>query len=127
MPELPNNENRAAKRVYVPNVVGQHFLKGRDIAAAAGVTLSNPDPDGPPIGAIVWPDDPIIQKQDPSPGSTAYEHDSLRVWLRSDFEPDMARKHDIPPPSVDSAHAIAEKPAQTMDLTSDNLGDDTAP
>ena len=65
MPDLPNNEKRAAKRVDVPNVVGRHFLNARDMAQSAGVTLANTDPDGPPIGAIVWPNDPIVRKQVP--------------------------------------------------------------
>lgn len=124
---MPTADKRAADVVMVPDVVGEHFLHGRDIAWAAGVSLANPDPDGPPIGAIVWPNDPIIQKQDPPPDSTLYRHDALRVWLSSDLEPGMARKLDSTPPSVDSAHAIAQGPAQIMDLTSDISGDKTAP
>ena len=127
MPDLPNNEKRAAKRVDVPNVVGRHFLNARDMAQSAGVTLANPDPDGPPIGAIVWPNDPIVRKQVPAPGSTLYEHDSLRVWLSSDLEPNLVQNLENPPPSVDSAHASPEKPARTIDLTSNIDPDKTAP
>jgi len=46
---------RLADRVKVPDVVGLPFHVGRDIAAEAGVTLANPDPDGPPIAALIWP------------------------------------------------------------------------
>ena len=127
MPDQPNNEKRAAKCVSFPNVVGRHFLKGRDMAWSAGVTLANPDPDGPPIGAVVWPNDPIIQKQDPAPGSTLYEHDSLRVWLGPDWEPNLARILENPPSSVDSAQASPEQPTQTIDLTRNIGPDKTAP
>ena len=127
MPDQPHNEKRAAKRVNVPNVVGRHFLNARDMASSAGVALANPDPDGPPIGAIAWPNDPLIRKQDPAPGSILYEHDSLRVWLSSDLEPNLARNLETPPPSVDSAHASPEKPAQTIALTSNIDPDEMAP
>lgn len=124
---MSTGDKRTAKVVIVPDVLGERFLRGRDIAFTAGLTLANPDPEGPPISALVWPNDPIIQRQDPAPGRILYEHDSLRVWLSSDLEPDLTWNIENPPPSVDSAHAIAEKLAQTIDLTGDNSGDETAP
>jgi hypothetical protein len=118
---------RAADFVIVPDVVGERFLNAGEIAQAAGLTLANPDPDGPPIGAIAWRKNPTIQSQFPAPGSVLYRYDSLRVWLRSDLEPDLARKLDDPPPSVDWAHATPENPSRTIELTSDSSADETAP
>ncbi|WP_051388727.1 PASTA domain-containing protein [Arthrobacter sp. 35W] len=105
-----DGERRAADVVIVPNVTGLSFLAARDVASSAGLSLANPDPDGPPIGALVWPNNPMILRQDPAPGTVARRWDSLRVWLRSDLEPDMARPLDDSPPSADSAHAIPEEP-----------------
>jgi len=99
VPDLFDGDKRAADFVIVPDVVGLSFLAARERAAAAGLSVANPDPDGPPIGALVWPNNPIIQSQHPEPGSMLYRWDSLQVWLRSDFEPDLARNLDDSPPS----------------------------
>lgn len=91
-----------------------------------GLALANPDPDGRPISAIAWPNNPVVQSQSPGPGSVLYRNDSLRVWLRIDREPDMAHKLDEPPPSVDWEHATSDKPTQKVELSSDDPGDEPA-
>jgi len=48
-------KERFADRVTVPDVIGLPFHVGRDVAWEAEVSLANPDPDGPPIGALAWP------------------------------------------------------------------------
>jgi hypothetical protein len=126
MPDPFEGDKRAADFVIVPDVAGLPFLAAREIASAAGLSLANPDPDGPPIGAIVWPNNPTIQSQQPEPGSMLYRWDSLQVWLRSDFEPDMARKLDDSPPSVDRAHATPETPPETIEITSTSEADESA-
>ncbi|MCC3280476.1 hypothetical protein LJ754_15095 [Arthrobacter sp. zg-Y40] len=70
---------RMLKRVLVPDVVGLLFHVGRDIADEAGVTLANPDPDGPPIGAIAWPGLFYITWQDPRASFELNQGDSVRV------------------------------------------------
>lgn len=123
MPGILDDDQRAADLVIVPDVVGERFLKARVIARDAGLTLANPDPDGPPISEIGWRKNPTVQSQSPAPGSILYRNDSLRVWLRLDLEPDMARKLDDPPPSVDVAHATPEIPPQTIEIASDSAQD----
>ena len=44
-----------------------------------------------------------------------------------DGPPNLARNLETPPPSVDSAHASPEKPAQTIALTSNIDPDEMAP
>lgn len=126
MADILDDDQRAADFVLVPDVVGERFLKAREIAQAAGLTLANPDPDGPPISELAWRRNTTIQSQFPAPGIVLYRYDSLRVWLRSDLGPDMARKLDSPPPSVDSAHASPENPPQTIALTGEDQADETA-
>ncbi|GAB2721250.1 PASTA domain-containing protein [Arthrobacter bambusae] len=116
MSDTLDDDRRAADFVLVPDVVGERFLKAREIAGAAGLTLANPDPDGPPISELAWRRNTTVQAQSPDPGSLLYRYDSLRVWLRSDLEPDMARKPDSPPPSVDSAHAVPEVAPRLVEL-----------
>ncbi|CAH0231136.1 hypothetical protein SRABI76_02755 [Microbacterium oxydans] len=65
----------------MPNVVGLPFHVGRDLARDAGVTLANPDPDGPPIGALAWPGLFYITSQQPTAGATLYRWDSVAVEI----------------------------------------------
>jgi beta-lactam-binding protein with PASTA domain len=91
---MPNAQdgNRAADKVVVPDVVGFTFSAADELATAAGLSLANPDPDGPPIGSIVWPHNPTVVAQDPPPATAAHQWDSLRVWVSSGFEAEPARK-----------------------------------
>jgi hypothetical protein len=113
----PLDDDRAADFVIVPDVVGLPFLEAKEIAFTAGVSIANPDPDGAPVAAIVWPNNPTIQRQHPAPGTVVYRSDSLAVWLPSDFEPHMARTLGTPPPSNDRAHAVPGEPIEVTDLT----------
>lgn len=61
----------------VPELVGMAFHDARDLVAEVGVALANPDPDGPPIGALAWPGLFYIATQAPPPGS------SIRPVIRS--------------------------------------------
>ncbi|MFB2581388.1 hypothetical protein ACEXQD_09055 [Herbiconiux sp. P15] len=70
---------RDAERVTVPPVVGLPFHVGRDVASAAGVTLANPDPDGPPIAALAWPGLYYITSQHPEAGTELHRWDSVAV------------------------------------------------
>lgn len=55
----------------------------RRVAFAAGVALAQPDPDGPPLGALTWPGVWLITEQHPPAGSQVYRWDSVRVRFRS--------------------------------------------
>lgn len=50
--------DRAPDRVAVPDLVSMPFRVGRDVASTAGVVRADPDPDGPPLGALAWPELP---------------------------------------------------------------------
>ena len=65
--------------VTVPDVVGMPFHVGRDAASEVGVTLANPDPDGPPIGALAWPGLFYITSQSPAPGTVVERWDSVGI------------------------------------------------
>lgn len=126
MPDTFGDDSRAADFVIVPDVVGMPYLVAREMATGASVVLANPDPHGPPIGAIVWPNNPPVQSQRPEPGSVMHRWGSLQVWLSTNLEPDMARRPDDPPPSVDRAHATPEVEAETIETTSDSAAGESA-
>ncbi|WP_137845189.1 PASTA domain-containing protein [Microbacterium sp. 2FI] len=97
---------RFADQVTVPDVVGLPFHVGRDLANDSGVTLANPDPDGPPIGALAWPGLYYITSQIPAAGTTLYRWDSVAVEIVPYGEADsnaVARPQEVPP--ADNAHA----------------------
>lgn len=108
---------RFADQVTVPDVVGLPFHVGRDLAGDAGVTLANPDPDGPPISALAWPGLYYITSQSPAAGTTLYRWDSVVVEVVPYGEADSsaaALPYEIPP--ADDAHAHPQRDA-LIDLT----------
>lgn len=105
-------KERASERVIVPNVVGLPFHVGRDLASEAGVTLANPDPDGPPIGALAWPGLFYITWQDPPAGSEVKRWESIRVEVvkHGGAQSNAIRNGPSTLPT-DSAHAIPDQSA----------------
>lgn len=100
---------RESKRVVVPNVVGMLFHVGRDIAVDSGVTLANPDPDGPPIAALAWPGLFYITWQEPPAGSELNQWDSVRVEVIEHGSSQNGAMTQVPsaPPAL-VAHAQTE-------------------
>lgn len=108
---------RAADRVIVPDVVGLPFHVGRDIASDAGVTLANPDPDGPPIGALAWPGLFFITSQSPRAGAELYRWDSVAVEIvEHGAAGSSARRVGSGAPPHDTAHAVPERETH-LDIT----------
>lgn len=108
---------RIADRVIVPEVVGLPFHVGRDLAAEFGVTLANPDPDGPSIGALAWPGLFYITTQNPPAGTEVYRWDSVAVEIVGYGEVDRGALRSSPgAPPANVAHAKPE-PANFVDLT----------
>ena len=109
---------RTADRVTVPDVVGLPFHIGRAVASAAGVSLANPDPDGPPIGALAWPGLFSITSQHPAPGTEVYRWDSVAIEISEHGTAESGARAPSPHPlpSGDSGRpggrrAIAVDPA----------------
>lgn len=68
MMDTQSDDQRDVELVFVPDVTGMRFLAARDAASAAGLSLANPDPDGPPISTVAWPQNPTIARQGPVTG-----------------------------------------------------------
>lgn len=111
-------KERFADRVTVPDVLGLPFHVGRDVAGDAGVSLANPDPDGPPIGALAWPGLFYITSQRPAAGTIVFRWDSVTVEVVAHGAAESnawLKRPDAPP--ADSAHAATPQPDQRVDLT----------
>lgn len=72
---------RNAENVTVPDLVGMPFPLAREIASAAGIALTGPDPDGPPIAALAWPGVFLITSQRPAAGTVVAQWDSVIVEI----------------------------------------------
>lgn len=106
-----------ADRVTVPDVVGLPFHVGRDVVSAAGVTLANADPDGPPIGALAWPGLFYISSQNPAAGAAVSRWGSVTVEIVAHGEADsnaVVVRPETPPSNV--AHSVSERET-FIDLT----------
>lgn len=94
---------RRTEEVEVPDVVGMRLSEARQIAHEAGVVLAQPDPDGPPLGALTWPGEYVVTSQDPLPGAQLRRWDPVVVtWSALDRgDPAGVRepRHPNPPPS----------------------------
>lgn len=99
----------------VPSVVGLRFFLGRQEAAAHGLALANPDPDGPSVSALTWPADPVIVAQEPAPGALLRQWESVKVWLQAG--PDALAVTQHHPLRVDPAHALPDSPPVEVDLS----------
>lgn len=107
----------------MPDVVGLPFHIGRDIADDAGVTLANPDPDGPPVGALAWPGLFYITSQRPPVGAKVFRWDSVAVEIAGHGTAEFEAIRDYnEPPLKDAEHAVLER-ERYIDLTAHDAHD----
>jgi beta-lactam-binding protein with PASTA domain len=93
---------RRTDEVVVPDVVGMALSEARQIAGEAGLALAQPDPDGPPLGALTWPGEYVVTSQDPPPGARLWRWDAVVVtWSALDRgDPAGVREPRRPKPSL---------------------------
>ena len=58
----------SAARVIVPDLLGLDWHLARTMGEEAGLWVTGPDPDGPPLAAVGWPGGVVI-RQRPEPGA----------------------------------------------------------
>ncbi|MEV4555437.1 PASTA domain-containing protein [Kitasatospora sp. NPDC049285] len=68
-----------ADEVTVPDVVGLLVPRARTLARQAGVVITAPDPDGPPLSALTWPGTWRVTAQSPAAGTRMRRRGSLAV------------------------------------------------
>lgn len=73
-------------QVSVPMVVGMTVRAGRHAAGDAEVVLAPANADGPPLGALLWPQESeyVIASQSPVAGTRVRQYDSVVItYVRS--------------------------------------------
>lgn len=113
-------------RVTVPSVVDSPFAVAQPAAAAKGVTLTNPDPEGPPIGAIAWGGDCFVVAQESPAGAVVTRHSTLIVEIQEHRPDDGVPAHHISTPSPHTHVNDAEPGVEQFVNLADN-GNDEAP
>lgn len=111
---------RRTDAVTVPNVVGMHIRDAMKAASDAGLTLAQPDPDGPPLGALTWPGDFWITRQTPPPGARLWRWDPLIVeWTATRGDASGVREPRRPLPSrLTAAEALPSEEAESGEAAS---------
>ncbi len=116
---------QAGDDVVAPDVVGLSLADGCRVAGEAGVTLAQPDPDGPPLGALTWPGEYVITGQGLQPGTSMKLWDSLVVsWRKvgptTPDDPAGVRepRHPLRPNGSLTAEAPLPNPEATLEVTS---------
>jgi PASTA domain-containing protein len=67
--------------IRVPNLIGLPYPEAAAVAVALGLSMIGPDPDGPPLAVLAWPNG-IVVRQEP-PATTVIASDvPLVVWVR---------------------------------------------
>ena len=80
---MPGDAWRLTDIVTVPDVMGLPMEEARKVASAAGVVLTQPDADGPPLAALTWPGDFLVTGQTPGVGTRLWRWDSVVVSWRA--------------------------------------------
>ncbi len=80
---MSEGPSTASTGVVVPDLVGLPLERARDLADAAGVVLVQPDPDGPPLGALLWGTQAEVLTLEPPPGTVVPRSSSVVVTWRA--------------------------------------------
>lgn len=89
---------RHSDGVEVPDVVGLAMSTAREVAEQAGLTLAQPNPDGPPLAALTWPGEFVVTAQRPAPGARLGRWDALVVEWAAAAHGDDAGVREPPRP-----------------------------
>jgi hypothetical protein len=76
---------RPPEHVITPAVVGMVVDRAGEVADSAGVVLTQPDPDGPPLAALTWQRPVTVLRHDPPAGTMVRRWASVMVtWTSED-------------------------------------------
>ena len=100
---------RRSSTVVVPNVVGMTFPRAREALMDTGLSAASPDPDGPPLTALGWPEGTVVD-QSPEAGARVPPGSAVRLWLdRPGGGSAGVREPRRPKPGPRSARAVPDE------------------
>ena len=95
----------------VPNVVGMSWDNARDALHRDQLVAVGPDPDGPPLAALGWPDG-VVTDQSPEAGAKVPPRSPVTVWLDRGGGSGV-REPRRPKPAPRSGRAMREEPEES--------------
>ncbi|HEX4016871.1 MAG TPA: PASTA domain-containing protein [Frankiaceae bacterium] len=104
-------ELRRRATVRVPSVIGRSWDDAREMLLARQLVAVGPDPDGPPLAMLGWPDG-IVVDQSPESGARVPPGSLVRLWLEAGGGGDAGvREPRRPSPDPKSARVMREEPS----------------
>jgi hypothetical protein len=77
---LEMKRRRRRSTVQVPNVIGMSWDDARALLGRNELVAMGPDPDGPPLGALGWPDG-VVTDQSPESGAKVPAGSTVTLWI----------------------------------------------
>ena len=118
VPQLVSEEilSRAARKLrrrsnaIVPNVVGMTWDDARDVLRDKGLIGMSPDPEGPPLAALGWPN-AVVTDQSPESGARVRIGSTVTLWLERGGGSAGVREPRRPKPTPGSGREWRPEPA----------------
>jgi hypothetical protein len=106
----PQAKLRRRATISVPNVIGMSWDGARQALFERGLVAAGPNPDGPPLAALGWPDG-IVVDQSPESGAKVPPGASVRLWLEGEGGGSAGvREPRRPSPQPKSAREMRHEP-----------------
>jgi len=110
--EAAEREAHARRRrssVRVPDVVGMTWDDARQVLREAGLVGVGPDPDGPPLAALGWPDG-VVTDQSPESGAKLPPGSPVTLWVERGGGTGV-REPRRPQPAPRAGRAMHDEPS----------------
>jgi beta-lactam-binding protein with PASTA domain len=102
-------ERRRRSTVRVPNVIGMSWDEARDVLRSARLVAVGPDPDGPPLAALGWPDG-VVTDQSPESGAKLPPGSPVILWVERGGGSGV-REPRRPEPRPRAGYAMRDEPS----------------
>jgi PASTA domain len=97
--------DRRRGRNVVPSVIGLSWDDAREVLRDHGLVAVGPDPDGPPLAALGWPDG-VVTDQSPESGARVPVGTPVTLWLERGGGSAGVREPRRPKPDPKSGRAM---------------------
>jgi hypothetical protein len=105
-------EHRHRSTVVVPNVIGKSWNDAREVLARARLVGISPDPDGPPLAALSWPDAAgVVTDQSPESGAVVPPGSAVTLWVERGEGGAGVREPRRPKPDPRTARKMNDEPS----------------
>jgi hypothetical protein len=107
--EVVAHATRRRSTIVVPNVIGLPWDEARQALHAKHFVAVAPDPDGPPLAAIGWPN-AVVTDQSPESGAKIPPGSPVTLWIEHGGGSAGVREPRRPKPSPKSAREVRFAP-----------------